>query len=190
MARDAPGVSNDGPESADDRPDPAAVFDQLVLDHGTVLADVGCGTGRFTLSAAERIAPGAVYAIDADGLRLDEIEAMALERGLENVRTISGAPEEFGSLLPVRVDVVLAVGSYAEVEAPTAFAEQVYRSLRPDGRFVVIDRRDRTGRSSPAETRSSVAPADLTAVRELTLTGGWFGLVLKRRHDAASTPVS
>lgn len=171
-----------GPDRGD--LDPAGVLDQLGVGPGAVIADVGCGEGGFTLPAAERAAPGTVYAVDPDGLYLDEIEARAIERGLENVVTISGRVDEFGALLPEPVDLVLVVGGFSAVDAPTAFARAVSRALRPDGRFVVIDCGGRSAGSGPGSVRSAVAPADLTSVRELSLPGGRYGLVFKRRHDA------
>lgn len=170
------------------------MLDLLDLEAGTSLADVGCGEGFFTLPAAERVAPASVYAVDPDGTSLDEIDAWAAERGLENVTTFSGRPESFGSLLPERVDVVLVAGTFHAVSAPTAFAEQVSRTLLPGGRFVVVEWRycppdevaggpPRQRRMTPPETRSAVSPAGFTAVRDVDLPPAHYALVLKRSHD-------
>lgn len=172
----------------------------LDLDAGTSLADVGCGDGFFTLPAAEGVAPAPVYAIDADGTCLDEIDAWAAERGLGNVTTLSGDPETFASLLPEPVDVVLVVDTFHAVEAPTAFARQVSRSIRPGGRFVVVEWRDRapeetavdggprgppnSRRMTPSAVRSAVAPAELVVAREVDLPPHHYALVFRRSHDA------
>lgn len=180
--------------------EPGEALDEIGLDAGTSLADVGCGSGLFTLPAAERVAPATVYAIDVDGTCLDEIDAWAIERGLDNVTTVSGDARALASLLPEPVDAVLVASTFHGVEAPTAFAEQVTRSLRPGGRFVVVNWRDRPPeettvlgqprgpprpqRMTPAETRSVVGPAGFTAVREFDLPPYHYALVFKRSHDA------
>lgn len=180
-------------------PDPESVLRQLGVEAGVTLADVGCGDGHFTLPAAELVAPAPVYAIDVDGTMLDEIEARAVERGVENVVTVSGDARELSSLLPERVDVVLVANTFHGVEAPTAFAEQVSRSLEPGGRFVVVNWRDlppgettvlgeprgppAATRQTPEETRSVVAPADFEVVRDVDLPPYHYGLVFGRSHD-------
>lgn len=180
-------------------PDPEAVLRDLGIDAGDSLADVCCGDGHFTLPAAEVVAPAPVYAIDVDGTMLDEIEARALERDVENVVTVSGDARELSALLPEPVDVVLLANVYHGVEAPTAFAEQAVRSLRPSGRFAVVNWRDLPRdettvlgeprgpspdlRMTPDETRSVVAPAGFDAVSEVGLPPYHYGLVFRRSHD-------
>lgn len=180
-------------------PEPASVVRDLGVEAGDSLADVGCGDGHFTLPAAELVAPAPVYAIDVDGTLLDEIEAGALERGVENVVTVSGDARSLSSLLPERVDVVLIANTFHGVEAPTAFAEHAFRSLRPGGRFVVVNWHDdppsettvlgepRGPRSelrmTPRETRSVVEPAGFDVVAEVDLPPYHYGLVFGRSHD-------
>lgn len=180
-------------------PEPEAVLREFGVEAGTSVADVGCGDGHFSIPVAELVAPASVYAIDVDGTMLDEIEARALERDLENVVTVSGDARELSSLLPEPVDLVLLANTFHGVEAPTAFAEQVSRSLRPGGRFVVVNWRDLPRgkttvlgeergpppelRMTPEETRSVVAPAGFEGVREVDLPPYHYGLVFRRSHD-------
>lgn len=180
-------------------PDPAGVLGQLGLEACDTLADVCCGDGHFTVPAAELVAPATVYAIDVDGLMLDETEVRAIERGVENVVTVSGDARQLSSLLPERVDVVLLANTFHGVEARTAFAEQAFRSLAPGGRFVVVNWHDRPRdettvlgdprgppselRMTPGETRAVVAPAGFEAVRRVDLPPYHYGLVFGRSHD-------
>ena len=179
--------------------DPAGTLGTLGVDAGTDLADVGCGDGHFAIPAAELVEPGTVYAVDVDGTMLDEIEARAVERGIENLRTVSGDARELASLLPEQVDVVLVANTFHGVAAPTAFAEQVYRSLRPGGRFVIVNWRDAPPGDTPvageprgppadlrmttSETCSVVAPAGFEVDREVDLPPYHYGLVFRRGHD-------
>lgn len=180
-------------------PEPAAVLRDLDVEAGDSLADVGCGSGHFAIPAAEVVAPAPVYAVDVDGTLLDEVEAMALERGVENVVTVSGDARVLASLLPERVDVVFVANTFHGVEAPTAFAEQAYRSLRPGGRFVVVNWRDvppeetpvrgeprgppAEVRTTPRETRSVVEPAGFDVRAEVDLQPHHYGMVFGRSHD-------
>ena len=180
-------------------PDPAAVLCDLGLEAGDSLADVCCGDGHFAIPAARIVAPAPVYAIDADGTMLDEVDARAVELGLENVVTVSGDARALSSLLPERVDAVLIANTFHGVEAPTAFAEQVFRSLRPGGRFLVVNWQDRPAtettvlgeprgppaelRMAPDETRSVVAPAGFEPSDEVDLPPYHYGLVFRRSHD-------
>lgn len=180
-------------------PDPAGVLAGLGIESGDRVADVCSGDGHFTIPAAVLVAPATVYAIDADGTLLDETDARAVEAGVENVVTVSGDARELASLLPERVDVVLLANTFHGIGAPTAFAEQAFRSLRPGGRFVVVNWRDRPAdetpvlgeprgppaalRMSPDETRSVVSPAGFAADREVDLPPHHYGLVFRRSHD-------
>lgn len=180
-------------------PDPEGVLRKLGLEAGRSVVDVGCGDGHFTLPAAEIVAPATVYAIDVDGICLDEIEAHALERDVENVTTVSGDARSLADLLPEPVDVVLVANTFHGVEAPTAFAEQVWRTVNPGGRFVIVNWRDvppsesTVGaeprgppwdrRLSPAETRSVVRPAGFEAAAEIDLPPHHYALVFAREHD-------
>ena len=178
-------------------PDPAEVLRELGVEAGTSLVDVGAGAGFFALPAAEVVGPAPVYVIHPDGTLLDELEAAALDAGLENVTTVSGSASELSTLLPERVDVVLVASGFHAVEEPTAFAEQVARSLRPGGRFVVVEWRDGTteeggggplepdaeDRIPPERMETLVAPAGLEVAERVDLPPEHYGLVFMRGHD-------
>lgn len=175
-------------------PDPAAILRELGVGAGTSVVEVGVGAGYFALPAAAIVDPAPVYVILRDGTLLDELCAAALEADLDNLVTISGRAGELSALLPARVDAVLLVDSLGPVETPTAFAEQVARSLEPGGRFIVVERRDEApaaedspssaDRLPPERVRSVVAPAGFEVDREVDVRPDHYALVLKRGHDA------
>lgn len=180
-------------------PDPGSVLADLGLDADESVADVGCGDGYLTLAIAETVAPAPVYAVAVDGTLLDEVEVGALERGIENVTTISGDARSLASLLPDPVDVVLVANTFHGVEAPAALAEQVSRSLSPGGRFVVVNWHDvppeettvlgepggppAARRMTMEETRSVGKTAGFRAIEEVDLPPYHYGIVFKREHD-------
>lgn len=181
-------------------PDPQSILRKLGIEAGTSVVDVGAGAGFFSLPAADVVAPAPVYVIHPDGTLLDELEAAALDGGLDNVETVSGRASELAALLPERVDAVLVVSSFHSLSAPTAFAEQVSRSLNPGGRLVVVEwREEPTDEGAPGgeephapsaadrlaleRLASLVAPAGLEVALEVDLPPHHYGLVFKRGHD-------
>lgn len=177
-------------------PDPGGVLRDLGVEAGTSLVDVGVHAGYFALPAASLVAPAPVYVIHPDGTLLDELDAAALDAGLGNVTTISGSASGLSALLPERVDVVLVAGSFRAIEGPTAFAEQVARSLRPGGRFVVLESGagstagegstagpTAADRPSPEPVESLVAPTGLEVAARVDLPAEGQGLVFMRGHD-------
>ena len=157
---------------------PADPLAALGIEAGRSVAVAGAADRHVALAVAAAVAPAPTYVVDRDGTVLDEVEAWAIERGIEGVETTSGDPRELSSLLPGRVDRVLVAGWFGAVEAPTAFADQVVRSLRPGGRLVVV-----AEGTVPAGTRAAVRPAGLVVDREVDLPAEHVGVVLRRPHD-------
>lgn len=128
--------------------DPAGTLRTLGLSAGESIADVGSGNGFFTLPAAELVGDAPVYAVDVDEELLAELSGTARSRGRSNVTCIHGDARDLADVLPERVDVVLVANTFHGVDDGAGFAERAYRSLRPGGRFVVVNWRD----LPPAET--------------------------------------
>lgn len=180
-------------------PDPLEVLEALGVEPGTSLAEVCPADGYFALAAADLVAPAPVYAVDVDGTVLDELDVLAIERGIENLATVSGLPGDLADRLPDRVDAVLIAGGFHEVDSTGSLAEQAWRSLRPGGRFLVVDWRTRPEegtagdgespgppeayRRTSEETRLAVAPAGFELAAEVDIPPHHYGLIFERAHD-------
>lgn len=109
------------------------------LPRGAVVLDVGCGAGFDTLLAARQVGPsGQVIAVDMTAAMLDKTRAGAAALGLANVEVRLGYAEE----LPVAsaaVDVVISNGVINLCPDKVAAMREVYRVLRPGGRFQIAD---------------------------------------------------
>jgi ubiquinone/menaquinone biosynthesis C-methylase UbiE len=116
------------------------VMDVLGIVSGKVVADVGAGSGWFTVRAARRVGGGGlVYAVDINPEAIRYVEERAKKEELRNVKTILGKADD--PMLPAgSVDVVLLLKTYHEVAQPIALLENLRAALRPGAKVGVIDR--------------------------------------------------
>jgi ubiquinone/menaquinone biosynthesis C-methylase UbiE len=109
------------------------------LGEGAVVLDIGCGGGFDTLLAARRVGPrGRVIAVDMTEAMLEKTRAGATTLGLKNVEARLGFAED----LPVAsesVDVVISNGVINLCPDKIAVMHEVYRVLKPGGRFQIAD---------------------------------------------------
>jgi ubiquinone/menaquinone biosynthesis C-methylase UbiE len=125
-------------------------MDALGVGEGVVVADLGAGSGWFTIRLAGRVGPnGLVYAEDIQRQMIDSITRRVERMGLKNVRTVLGTPND--PRLPASsVDAVLIVDSYHEMEQPVALLRNVARSLKPNGRIGIVNFTKDGGGPGPA----------------------------------------
>jgi cyclopropane fatty-acyl-phospholipid synthase-like methyltransferase len=115
------------------------VMDTLGIVPGKSVADVGAGSGFFTVLAARRVgAKGIVYAEDINAEAIRYIDARLKKEGLHNVTTVLGKPDN--PLLPAPVDAVLLLKTYHEVAQPVVLFRNLRHSLAKDAKVGVIDR--------------------------------------------------
>jgi len=115
-------------------------MDILGLAPSKNVADIGAGSGWFTVRAAQRVAPsGTVYAVDINPDAIPYIEQRAKKQSLGNVKTILSTPDD-PKLPKDSVDAVLLLKTYHEVADPVALLEHLRPALRPGARMGVIDR--------------------------------------------------
>jgi SAM-dependent methyltransferase len=116
------------------------VMDILGITAGKAVADIGAGSGWFTVRAARRVGEsGTVYAEDINPEAVHYIEARAQKEHLSNVKTILGKADD--PLLPASsVDAILLLKTYHEVAEPVALLGKLRASLRSGARVGIIDR--------------------------------------------------
>jgi len=115
------------------------VMDTLGIVPGKSVADIGAGSGFFTVLAARRVGDtGMVYAVDINPEAIQHIDARLKKEDLHNVKTILGKPNN--PLLPASVDAVLLLKTYHEVAQPIVLFRNLRHSLAKDAKVGVIDR--------------------------------------------------
>ena len=116
------------------------VMDLLKIQTGAKVADIGAGSGWFTVRAARRVGPrGEVFAIEINREYLAYIRERAAKEKLANIRTTLGRADD-PLLAPASVDAVLLLKTYHEIAQPGALMRHVREALRKGGRVGIIDR--------------------------------------------------
>jgi SAM-dependent methyltransferase len=116
------------------------VMDLLGIVPGKNVADIGAGSGWFTVRASRRVGPtGAVIAEDINPLAIEYIGKRALKENLTNVRTVLGSPDD-PRLPSGSVDAVLMLKVYHEIAHPVPTMKVLQRALRPGAKVGIIDR--------------------------------------------------
>lgn len=119
---------------------PEVVLDALAIADGMIVADVGAGSGYFTLRIARRVPRGKVIATDVQPEMLAMIRERAASSGLANIETRLVKPDDAG-LAPASIDLALLVDVYHELSDPAAVVGGIRRALRPGGRLVLVEYR-------------------------------------------------
>jgi len=116
------------------------VMDILEIHPGKTVADIGAGSGWFTVRAARRVTEtGGVYAVDINPEATHYIDTRVQKEGLHNVKTILSKSDD--PQLPAgKIDAVLLLKTYHEVDKPVALLRNLRPALRPGAKVGIIDR--------------------------------------------------
>jgi SAM-dependent methyltransferase len=118
---------------------PAEVMKAFELRPGMKVADVGCGSGYFTVKVAEEIGPeGHIWAIDAWQDMLDHLERRLLIEGFENVELVKVERDD-PEIPDGEADLILMVDVYHYIKDRVAYGKVLRKDLAPGGRLIVID---------------------------------------------------
>ncbi|CAN5726945.1 methyltransferase domain-containing protein [soil metagenome] len=125
------------------------VVKALGLKPGMAIADIGAGTGLYTMLFAEQVKPdGKVYAVDIAPKFLAFIADRAEKAGLGEVVETIQATQTSTALPPDSIDVAFICDNYHHFEHPEESLASIQQALRPDGRLVIIEFDRREGISS------------------------------------------
>jgi SAM-dependent methyltransferase len=175
-------------------PDPARVLNAVGLKRDVDAVDLCCGDGWFTL----RIAKVArhVIAIDIDRNFLEVARARLGEAGAMNCDLLEGDAYELAKLAPLPADFVFMANVFHGVPDRLRLAQAVHRTLKPGGRFAVVNWHQRPReettilgqprgpktelRLSPEQTIKSVEAGDLGFLQLVELPPYHYGVVFER----------
>lgn len=118
---------------------PNETLKRLGFQEGGVFADIGCGTGLFTLPAAEIGGSQAViYAVDVSQEMLDDVMAQASEKGYHSIVPVLSAEYDF-KLDSKTADFILICAVLHEIDDKVRFLTEAKRICKTGGKIAVID---------------------------------------------------
>lgn len=142
-------------QAPDDAADAARLIEVLGLREGSVVADVGTGSGQLTVRIAPQVGgTGTVYSTDVNPERLRELREAIKKVEQQNVRVVEGASART-NLSERCCDAIFMRDVYHHFEDPPAMNASLRESLRPGARLAIVDFAPDAGVSVPPGRRDS-----------------------------------
>ncbi len=118
---------------------PEEVVESLNIERGDVVADIGSGSGYFTMPLAGAVGPeGTVYAADIDEGLNEYLEERLERANYQNVEVILAQPED-PNLPETDIDLIFMCNTYHYLDDPTSYFSTVREYTRERGRVAIID---------------------------------------------------
>lgn len=113
----------------------------LAFKSGTVVADIGAGTGYYSRRIADVIGPtGKVYAVDVQPEMVKLLQSVSRQRAYGHIVPVPGGVKEV-PLPAASVDVAIMVDVYHELEFPYEVLASIARAVKPGGQVVLVEYR-------------------------------------------------
>lgn len=121
--------------------DPVKNLKTLGLKEDDIVADLGAGTGFYSVSAGALVPRGRVYAVELQKDFLEIIKGKVKEAHLNNVEVLFGNVEKLGGtkIGGGIVDVVIVSNILFQIEDKESFVLEIKRILKPKGKVLLID---------------------------------------------------
>ena len=134
--------------------DPQKIIEQCSIMPGMDIADLGAGSGVYTVAAAKALmSTGRVYAVDAQKDLISKLKNDAARSGLYNIEVIWGDIEQPNGtkLRDGTIDLALLCNVLFQLEDKANIVAEVKRILKPAGRVLVVDWAESFGGMGPAK---------------------------------------
>lgn len=144
--------------------DPVKNLKAFGLREDNIVADLGAGTGFYTVAAAHIVGKGKVYAVEITKDFLTTIKNKVHESHLENVEILWGNVEKIGGthIGEGILDAVISSNIFFQVEDKNNFIEEIKRILKKRGRVLLIDWEAEPDGKSPFPKRKGTLPKEKT----------------------------
>ncbi len=143
------------------------------IKQGDHVADLGCHEGYLTIHLSKQVgSKGKVFAVDIAAYRLQNLEAYLAEQEITNVQTILG-DEDHPKLPMTRLNAVMVIDTYHEIEAYKTVLQHIRSSLRPNGRLLILEKLKEPHKGKTREEQASAHTLSLEYVKEELLEAGF-----------------
>jgi cyclopropane fatty-acyl-phospholipid synthase-like methyltransferase len=130
---------------------PDRVVAALGLKAGQSVADIGAGTGYFSMRLAKSAAAPSVYAVDIEPKMVEYLKGRAAKEGLKNVTAVQAGADSPN--IPAPVDTILVVDTFHHIANRVEYFRKLRASIKPGGRLAIIDFRKDAPDGPPVEFR-------------------------------------
>jgi cyclopropane fatty-acyl-phospholipid synthase-like methyltransferase len=151
---------------------PHEVIQALKLAPDAVVADIGAGTGYFSVRLAHMLPKGRVIAVDLEPDMVKYLSERARKANLGNVTALLAAADD--PKLPTAVDRVLMVDTYHHIDQREAYFRRVAGYLKPGGEVAIVDFTESSPVGPPVSARIAAATVKAEMLRA--------GFVLAAEH--------
>lgn len=154
-------------------------IERLHLEPDDVVADIGAGTGYYSFRIAQKVPKGKVYAVDIQDDFIEFLNRKKAGLGAQNVEVVKGSLRS--PLLPENtIDLVVMADVYHELEFPHEMLQSIRRSLKSDGRLLLLEYRGE-------DSSISIKPLHKTTITQLDTEMEANGF--KRSYDGEFLPI-
>ncbi|OGV95471.1 MAG: hypothetical protein A3I04_03890 [Nitrospinae bacterium RIFCSPLOWO2_02_FULL_39_110] len=118
---------------------PKKVVDYLAIRDGDVIADIGAGSGYFSVLLSKRVGDsGRIYAVDIENEMIEYIEKRAKKERLNNIKTILSKSDD-PLLLESSIDLIFICDTYHHIEGRDNYLKILKKVLKKNGRLAIVD---------------------------------------------------
>jgi cyclopropane fatty-acyl-phospholipid synthase-like methyltransferase len=167
---------------------PEEVLDALHLQPTSLVADIGAGTGYFSVRIAKRVPEGKIFAADVEPDMVRYLGARAEREHLANLTPVQARTD--ATNLPEPVELILVVDTYHHIDDRTRYFAALQSSLRPGGRLVIIDFKADSPNGPPTHHRISpkrvgeeLTAAGYMLAETIDFLPRQYGLMFKKRDS-------
>jgi SAM-dependent methyltransferase len=124
--------------ASEERPD--LLVEELHLESGMTVADIGAGSGYLSRRMAPIVGPGRVFAVDVQPQMVALLTELSQKPQFRNLVPVRGSIDDV-RLPPASTDLAVLVDVYHELAYPNEVMRSLIRALKPGGRVVLVEYR-------------------------------------------------
>ncbi|OOG77640.1 class I SAM-dependent methyltransferase [Algoriphagus sp. A40] len=115
-------------------------IEKLPVTDNSVVADIGAGSGFYTFRIAPKVPQGKVYAVEIQDDAIQYLQNRSKELGFDQVIPVKGKVDS-PNLPANSIDLAIMVDVYHELEFPVEMLAEIRKSLKPEGKLLLIEYR-------------------------------------------------